>query len=177
MVKNPAANAGDVRDAGSIPGSGSSPGGGNVNLPQYSSWRILWTEEPDRLQSMQLQRVGHDWIYLACRPTYLNTRQNLLFIVCIYFFHFSVQSLSRFRLFVTPWTEACQSSLTITNSWCLLKLMSISLVMPSNHLILCYSLLLLSVFPSIRVFSNESVLCIKWPKYWTFSFSISTSNK
>ena len=60
MVKNPAANAGDVRDAGSIPGSGSSPGGGNVNLPQHSSWRILWTEEPDRLQSMQLQRVGHD---------------------------------------------------------------------------------------------------------------------
>ena len=85
--------------------------------------------------------------------------------------------LSHVQLFATPWTTACQASLSITNSWSLLKLMSITLVMPSNHLILCHSLLLLSsIFPSIRVFSNESVLRIRWPKYWSFSFSISPSN-
>ena len=89
----------------------------------------------------------------------------------------SVQSLSCVRLFVTPWTAARQASLSITNSRSLLKLMSIESVMPSNHLILCRPLLLLpSVFPSIRVFSNQSVLHIRWPKYWTFSFSISPSN-
>ena len=86
--------------------------------------------------------------------------------------------LSRVRLFATPWTAAHQASLSITNSWNLLKLMSIKSVMPSNHLILCHPLLFLpSVFPSIRVFSNESVLCIRWPKYWSFSFSISPSNE
>ena len=78
----------------------------------------------------------------------------------------------------TPWTAACQASLSITTSHSLLKLMSIKLVMPSNHLILCHPLLLLpSIFPSIRVFSNESVLLIKWPKYWRFSFSITPSNE
>ena len=77
----------------------------------------------------------------------------------------------------TPWTAACQASLSITNSWSLLKHMSIESVMPSNHLILCYPLLLLpSIFPSIRVFSNESVLCIRWPNYWSFSLGISPSN-
>ena len=92
------------------------------------------------------------------------------------FLHFSsVQSLSRVQLFATPWTAACQTSLSITNSWSLLKLMSINSVMPSNHLILCHPLLLHSIFPSIRVFSNDSVLCIRWPKYWSFSFSISPS--
>ena len=89
-----------------------------------------------------------------------------------------VQSLSCIQLFVTPWTAAHQASLSITNSWNLLKLMSINSVMPFNRLILCYPLLLLlSIFPSIRVFSNESVLHIKWPKYWSFSFSISPSNE
>ena len=88
-----------------------------------------------------------------------------------------VQSLSHVLLIATPWTAARQASLPITNSWSLLKFMSIELVMPSNHLILCHSLLLPSVFPSIRVFSNESILCIKWPKYWSFSFSISPSNE
>ena len=79
---------------------------------------------------------------------------------------------------MTPWTAACQASLSITNSQSLLKLMSIVLVMPSNHLILCYLLFLLpSIFPSIRVFSNESVLCNRWPKYWSFSFSITPSNE
>ena len=79
---------------------------------------------------------------------------------------------------MTPWTAARQASLSITNSWSLLKLMSIELVMPSNHLILCHPLLLLlSIFPSIRVFSNESVFPIKWPKYWSFSFIITPSNE
>jgi len=90
----------------------------------------------------------------------------------------SVQSLSRVRLFVTPWTVAPQASLSITNSWSLLKLMSIKSVMPSNYLILCHPLLLLpSIFPSTRVFSNESVLRIRWPKYWSFNFNISPSNE
>ena len=90
----------------------------------------------------------------------------------------SVQSLSRVQLFVTPWTAACRASLSITNSRRLLKLMSIESVMPSNHLILCQPLLLLpSIIPSIRVFSNESVLPIRWPKYWSFSLSISPFNE
>ena len=88
----------------------------------------------------------------------------------------SVQLLSNVQLTVTPWTAARQASLSITNSQILLKLMSLELVMPPNHLILCHPLLLLpSIFPSIRVFSSWSVLCIRWPKYWSFSFSISLS--
>ena len=90
----------------------------------------------------------------------------------------SVQSLSHVQLFVTPRTTARQASLSTTNSQSLLKLMSIESVMPPNHLILCHPLLLPpSIFPSIRVFSNESVLCIRWPKYWSFSFSVSLSNE
>ena len=90
----------------------------------------------------------------------------------------SVQSLSRVRLFATPWITARRVSLSITNSQSLLKLMSIELVMPSNHLILCCPLLLLPpIPPSIRVFSNESSLRMRWPKYWSFSFSISPSNE
>ena len=90
----------------------------------------------------------------------------------------SVQSISRVQLFATPWTTARQASLSITNSRRLPRLMSIELVMPSNHLILCHPLLLLpSIFPNIRVFSNESALCIRWPKYWGFSFNISPSNE
>ena len=90
----------------------------------------------------------------------------------------SVQSLNRVQLFVTPWTAAHQASLSITNSWSWLKLMSIESVMPSNHLILyCPLLLLPSIFPSIKVFSNESSLHIRWPKYWSSSFNISPSNK
>ena len=88
----------------------------------------------------------------------------------------SVQPLSRVQLFATPWTATCQTSLSITNS--LLKLMSIPSVMPSNHLILRHLLLLpLSIFPSIKAFPNESVLCIRWPKYWSFTFSISPCNE
>ena len=90
----------------------------------------------------------------------------------------SVQSLSRVRLFVTPWAAACQASLSIINSQNLLKLMSFESVMSSNHLILCHPLLLPpSIFPSIRVFASGSVLCIRWPKYWSFSFSISPSRE
>ena len=90
----------------------------------------------------------------------------------------SVQSLSRVRLFATPWAAAHQASLSIANPQNLLKLMSIESVMPSNHPILCRPLLLLpSIFPSIKIFSNESVLCIRWPKYWSFSYSISPSNE
>ena len=90
----------------------------------------------------------------------------------------SVQSLSYVQLFATPRTEAREASLSMTNYWSLLKLMSIEWVMPSNHLILCHPLLFpLSIFPSIRVFSNESVLCIRRPNYWSYSFSISPSKE
>ena len=90
----------------------------------------------------------------------------------------SVQLLSHVQLFAILWTAACQASLSITNSWSLLKLLSIESVIPSNPLILCHPLLLLpSIFPSIRIFSNESALCIRWVKYWSFSFSISSSNE
>jgi len=113
----------------------------------------------------------------------VHSKLNPLYM-CPLFFRFfshlvhSVQSFSHVWLFVTPWTTAHQASLPITNSRSLLKLMSIELVMPSNYLILCHPLLLLpSIFPSIRVFSNESALGIRWPKYWSFSFSISPSNE
>ena len=90
----------------------------------------------------------------------------------------SVQSLSHVWLSATPWTTACQAPLSITNSRSLLKLISIESVMPSNHLILCRPLLLLpSIFPSIRVFSNDLALCIRWAKYWSFNFNITPSNK
>ena len=111
------------------------------------AWRIPWTEEPGGLPSMWLHRVGHDWSDLAA-------------------------------VAVTPWTAACQASLSITNFQSPPKPMSIEWVMPSNHLILCRPLLLLpSIFPSIRVFSNESAVHISWPKYWSFSFNISPSNE
>ena len=108
---------------------------------------------------------------------YCTTQRN----IALFFnnFHFSsVQSLSHVLLFANPWTAACQASLSINSSWSLLKLMSLEPVMPSNYLILCCPLLLLpSIFPSIRVFSNESVLCIRWPEFWNFTFSISPSNE
>ena len=102
-----------------------------------------------------------------------------MFTVILWNIQFSsVRSLSCVLLFETPWSAACQASLSITNSQSLLKLMSIKLVMPSNHLILCRPVLLPpSISSSIRVFSNELVFCIRWPKYWSFSFSISPSNE
>ena len=99
--------------------------------------------------------------------------RKLSFLIC---FQGVMLSFSLVWLFATPWTATHQASLSITNSWSLLKLTSIELVMPPNHLILCRLLLLPSIFPSIRVFSNELGLCIRWPKYWSFSFSISPSN-
>ena len=112
-------------------------------------------------------------------PFSLSSRGSLVLLCFLPLRWFSsVQSLSCVQLFVTPWTAACQASLFITNSWSLLKLISIKSVMPSNHLILCHPLLLLpSIFPSMRVFSNESVLRIRWPKYWSFSSCISPSNE
>ena len=89
----------------------------------------------------------------------------------------SVQSLKHVQLFATPWSAAHQASLSSTNSWSLLKLMSIESMMPSSHLILCCPLLMPSIFPSIRVFSTQSVLHFRWPKYWSFSFSIGPSNE
>ena len=121
----------------------------------------IWIENPKSRIQEQSVLLNHFWHYIlrfCCRFS-------------------SVQSLSHVRLFATPWIAARQASLSITNYQSLLKLMSIESVMPSNHLILCRPLLLPSIFPSIRVFSNESALCIKWPKYWSFSFSISPSNE
>ena len=174
-------------------------------MATYSSilaWRIPWTEEPGKLQSMGRQRVKQDWV--------TNTLHFTFFILCVFVillqnFHkiqvdnvralgesdeyadndsmascyqfSSVQSLSRVRLFMTPCTTARQASLSITNSQNLLKLMSIEPVMPSNHLIVCHPLLLPPIPPSIRVFSSESTLCMTWPKFWSFSFSISLSNE
>ena len=106
----------------------------------------------------------------ACGEWYINFKSPVFFS--------SVQSLSCVQLFATPWTAAHQASLSITNSWSLHKLMSIESVMPFNHLILCHTLLLLpSIFPSIRAFSNESALHIRWPECWAFSFNISPSNE
>ena len=107
----------------------------------------------------------------------LNVQADILVFISSVQFS-SVQSLSRVRLFETPWTAARQASLSTTNSWSLLKLRSIESVMLSNHLILCRPLFLLpSIFPGIRVFSSESVLPVRWPKYWSFSFCISPSNE
>ena len=104
--------------------------------------------------------------------SWLITAQCQYSIIWRYYNFRSVQSLCHVHLFTTPWTEAHQASLSITNSQSSLKLTSIESVMPSNHHILCHPLLLPSIFPSIRVLSNESVLCIRWPKYWSFSSTI-----
>ena len=124
-----------------------------------------WTGRPGVLQFMGSQRVGHDWA----------TELNWILLFSVQFS--SVQWVSPVWLFATWWSAARQASLSITNSWSLLKLMSIESVMPSNHLILYHPLLLPSIVPSIRVFSNGSVLCIRWPKYLSFSFNISPSNE
>ena len=136
------------------------------------AWKIPWTEELGGLQSMGLQKVGHKWALSLVMIGFF------LYILSLFCPFNSVQLLSHVWLFAIPWTAARQASLSITDSWSMLKLMSIESEMPSNHLILCYPLLLLpSIFSSIRVFSSESVLHIRWPKYWSFSFSISPSNE
>jgi len=152
------------------------------------AWRIPGMEEPSRLQSIGLQRAGHDWATkLTCMHEQLFVSQTYIMNPNKNSGHWSsdllpwfssFQSLSDVWLFATPWIAAHQASLSIINSWSLTKPMSIESVMPSNHLILCRPLLLLpSIFPSIRVFSNESILHTRWPKYWSFSFSISPSNE
>ena len=156
-------------------------------------WELVMDREAWSLWFMRSQRVGHNWmtelnwtiinyilIYLHV-VAWLVTNETLCFLLriiiylyfikLIYFQFCSVQLLSHVQLFATPWTTEHQASLSITNSWRLLKLMSIALVKPSNSLILCRPLLLLpSIFPSTRVFSNVLVLCM-WPKFWSFSFS------
>ena len=122
--------------------------GGEMGAGRWAQW----------LQTKSVQNM----LCLLCESTYIIR-------VCSLFS--SVQSLSRVQLFATPWTAARQASLSMTNCWSLLKFKSIELVMPSNHLILCRPLLLPSIFPSIRAFSKESVLHIRWPKYWSFSIS------
>ena len=118
------------------------------------------------------------WKKIWNPPPHLPGKPVIVVLICLLSAHWTVQSLSRVWLFVTPWTAAHQASLSITNSWSLLKLMSIVLVVPSNRLILCCFLLLPpSIFPSIRVFSSESVLHIRWLKYWSFSYSISPPNE
>ena len=165
-------------------------------MQQPKTWRNLeqlretaWSEQTGRgsflyWQAESWKRWGRDLLLVIMPPVLFIIIKNYICLyvcvcVCVRHFQFSsVQSLSRVQLFATPWTAACQASLSISNSWSLLKLMSIELVMPSNHLILCHPLLLLpSIFPSISVFSSESVLFIRWPKYWCFSFNISPSNE
>ena len=139
------------------------------------AWRIPGTEEPSGLPSMGLQsRTRLKLLSSSSRQSLRKTEYYNILNPSLS----SVQSLSRVWLFATPWTAAHQASLSITNFRSLLKLMSIELVMPSNHLVLCRPLLLLpSIFPSIKVFSNESVLRIRWPKDWSSSFNISPSNQ
>ena len=131
-------------------------------------WNVVWQFLKTLRQKFHLTLQFHTWVHIWKKTTTQKLIQNIS----------SVQSLSHVRLFVTPWIAAHQASLSITNSWSLLKLMSIESVMPSSHLILCRPLLLLPpIPPSIRVFSNEPTLRIRWPKYWSFSFSISPSNE
>ena len=152
-------NARDVRDTGSIPGLGRSL---EKEMATHSSI-LIWEIHGQR--SLE----GHSpWGHKELDTTEQQGEDVFS----------SVQLLSCVRCFATPWTAACQATLSITNSWSLPKLMSIESVMPSNHVILCRPLLLPpSIFPSIRVFSNESVLHIRWPKNWSFSFNISPSNE
>ena len=124
---------------------------------------------------------GGGWLVAVSSQSLSPWSQSLLPCVCLHTAflqrHSSVQSLSHVQLFVTPWTAARQAFLFFTISWSLLKLMSIESMIPSNHLILCHPRLLPSIFPSITVFSKESDLCIRWPKYWSFNFSIIPSNE
>ena len=150
----------------------------SVNDGLFIIWYILWITFRSQYYIIQYQCFK---IILKHRltifPLLSSGRMSTLFHNFSEIFS-SFQSLSQVWLFGTPWTAACQASLSITNSQSLLKLMSIELVLASNHLILCHPLLLLpSIFPSIRVFSSESVLRIRWPKYWNFSFSINPSNE
>ena len=159
----PGGSVGNAGGMGLIPGSGRCSARGHKNLLQYSCLENPMDRGVWWARVHEVARVGHD--RATKRPLSPFSQFN------------SVQSLSRIWLFATSWTAAHQASLFITISQSLLKLMSIESVMSSNHLVLCHPLFLLaSIFPSIRVFSNESV-CIRWPKYCSFSFSINPSNE
>ena len=140
----------------------------------------MWSIQDKLLGILQNLKM---WIYICLwkpRKQMVSSRHNAVLIETVYklYKNSSVRSLSRARLFATPWIAAQQASLSIANSQSSLKLMSIELVMPSSHLILCRPLLLLPpIPPSIRVFSNESTLSMRWPEYWSFSLSISPSNE
>ena len=139
-------------------------------VPRVKVWSLnYWTA----------RKVPKLFFLLPSLPSFLSLSLSLAFLSFHLTFRISsAQLLSHVQLFATSWTVARQVSLCITNSWSLLELMSIESVMPTNHLILCHPLILLpSIFPSIGVFSNESVLHIKWPMYWSFSFSTSLSNE
>ena len=141
------------------------------HVPSFGEWHQHPQGLSTHLESTYTSHTTLLTFHRSVRPAYLSKPSSAPYPS-------SVQWLSRVWLFATPWTAAPQASLSITNSWSLLKLMSIELVVPSNHLILCRPLLLLpSIFPRIRVFSNELILHIRWPKYWSFSFSISASNE
>ena len=142
---------------------------GLTSLINYIIYQDIWRQASFRFKQKKIH-VVLDWS-INLNKRYIIVLENLIQFS-------SVQLLNRVLLFGTPWTAAHQASLSVTNSWSLFKLISIESVMPSSHLILCHPLLLLpSIFPSIRVFSNESVVHIRWPAYWSFSFSISASNE
>ena len=153
-----------------------SPWGGKVS--DTTEWLTLSLFIFNSRYSMKVFERRDKWVSLNPGGQSSESFFHSLSFVPIFVSIVSVQWLSPVWLFATPWTAARQASLSITNSWSLHKLTSIELVMPSNYLILCRPLLLLpSIFPSIRIFSNESVLLIRWPKYCSFSFSISPSNE
>ena len=167
-----ACHAGDSGDTGSIPGLGTSPGGGSSSPLQYfclensmdrGAW---WATVHEITKSLTLLSKIWVWTTDSGQFSVISVKSECGLQIPVS----SVQSFNRVLLLAPPWPAARQASLSITNSRSLLKLMTIESVMPSNHLILCRPLLLLpSIFSSIRVFSNESVLCIKWPKYWSFT--------
>ena len=181
LVKNLPASSGDIKDMGSSPRLGKCHGGGHDNPLQYSCLenpmdRRAWRASVHRVVKSQtrLKQLSRAHTHTPIKSTKFKKKAVTSFPL----FFSSVQSLSQVQLFATPWTAACQASLSITNSQSSLKLMSIELMMPFNHLILHRPLLLLpSIFPSIRVFSNESALHIRGPKCWSFSFNISHSNE
>ena len=149
-------------------------------FPVHQARALVSCIQPGLVISFTLDNIHVLMLFswnIAPSPSPTESKSLFYTSVVLTFLYFSpVQSLSCVQLFATPWTAACQASLSITNFWSVPKLMSIESVMPSNHLILCHPLLLLpSIFPSIRVFSNESALHIRWPKYWSFSFSFSFS--
>ena len=207
VVKNPPANAGDVRDVGSIPGSGRSPRGGNGNLIQYSSpenpmdggaWQVTDRVAKSQTQLKKLNTHTHTHAHTHTHTpwcTTLNYSSSISWVIIsvvteILCLKWTSLSLLEYIYYICCCCSVAKSCLTLCNpmncstsgfpvlhspSW--LKLMSVESVMSSNHVVLCHPLLLPSIFSSIRDFSNESAVPIRWPKYWSFSFSISPSNE